>query len=96
MIALLYIHFSFLCRFRRSNKKGQSPIVLRVFDRQERKDVYTRLYCKMEDGDTSHGKVFSHCRQATPINSNLKLINYKSMRVSDALKFSGIPLLSVN
>jgi len=88
---LLQIHFSFLCRAGRSNKKGQSPIVLRVIYRNERRDLYTGLYCQKEDWDTTNGKVFNNCKQATTLNKNLELINYKAMQVFDELKFSNAP-----
>ena len=64
---------------------------MRIIYRQERRDIYTGLYCKTEDWDTPNGKVFSHCKQATTLNKNLELINYKSMQVFDELNFSGFP-----
>lgn len=91
MQKLIHVHFNFLCRSGRGNKMGQFPIVLRIIYRNERRDIYTGLYCNLEHWDTSHGKVSNHCKQVTTINKNLELINYKAMQVFDELKFSGIP-----
>lgn len=93
---LLNIHFSFLCRTGRSNKKGQSPLVLRVIHREEKRDIYTGLHSKTEDWDTPNSKVFRHCKQSAAINRNLELINYKAIQVVDESKFSGVLLLSMS
>jgi site-specific recombinase XerD len=91
MLELLHIHFSFLCRSWRSNKKKQSPIVLRVVYREERRDIYTGLYCNIKDWDADAGMVSLNCKQAETINKNLELINYQALQVFDQLKFSRTP-----
>ena len=75
MVELLNIHFSFLCRSWRSNKSGQSPIVLRVIYRDKRKDLYTGLYCDDKHWDPEFGRVMVRLKHAETINKNLTLIN---------------------
>ena len=91
MLELFNVHFSFLCRSFRSNNKGLSPIVLRVIYRNERKDIYTGLYCDKESWDYSSGRVKSSCKQAATINKNLELINHQALSRLDELKFSTQP-----
>ena len=47
---LLNIRFHFLCSSTHANGDGQSPIVLRVIYRGQRKDVFTGLYCEIMIG----------------------------------------------
>lgn len=89
MQQLMHIHFSFLCRSKRSNKKGESPIVLRIIYREERRDLYTGLYCVKDDWDVEAGCVKSNCKQGSTINRNLELINHQALNRYDELKFSG-------
>lgn len=91
MQQLLHIHFSFLCRSGRSNQKGQSPIVLRIIYREERRDVYTGLYCPKDDWDAEAGQVKSNGKQASTINKNLDMINHQALNRFDELKFTGNP-----
>lgn len=86
---MMYIHFSFLCRNGRSNSKGQSPIVLRVIYRQERKDFYTGLYCDKHHWNAEAGMVISSYKPAVTINQNLEQIRYKAQQALDELKYSG-------
>lgn len=91
MVELLHIHFSFFCRKGRTNNKGQSPIVLRVIYRHERRDLFTGLYCDCDHWDTKAGNVNTLSKQSGTINKNLELINYQAMQVFDQLKFSRTP-----
>jgi len=91
MQQLMHIHFSFLCRSTRINKKGLSPIVLRIIYREERKDLYTGLYCLKDDWDTEAGRVASYLKQAATINKNLELINHQALNRFDELKFTNNP-----
>src|SRR6478736_2430273 len=91
MLELLHVHFSFLCRSWRSNKKSQSPIVLRIVYREERRDIYTGLYCNSKDWDSGAGLVSLKAKKAETINKNLELINYQALQVFDQLKFSRTP-----
>ncbi len=91
MLELLHVHFSFFCRKGRTNIKGQSPIVLRIIYRQERRDIFTGLYCNHQHWDNSTGKVRSCNKLAVTINKNIELINYQAMQVFDQLKFSRTP-----
>lgn len=88
MLELLSVHFSFLCRSFRTNDKGLSPIVLRIIYRNERKDIYTGLYCDKDYWDNVSGRVKSNCKQAATINKNLELINHQALNRLDELKFS--------
>src|SRR5258705_6803103 len=91
MLELLNVHFSFLCRSFRSNNKGLSPIVLRIVCRNERKDIYTGLYCDKDSWDHISGRVKSSCKQTTTFNKNLELINHQALNRLDELKFSTQP-----
>jgi site-specific recombinase XerD len=91
MQELMQIHFSFLCRKGRANKKGESPIILRAIFRQERRDIYTGLYCPYTYWNPGEGKVKSDFKKAGTINKNMGLINYKALQVFDQLRFSSIP-----
>ena len=91
MVELLHVRFSFLCRSWRVNNKAQSPIVLRIVYRHERRDVYTGLYCISKEWNNDVGKVDFQSKQASTINKNLEVINYQAMQVLDQLKFSGTP-----
>jgi site-specific recombinase XerD len=91
MQKLMHIHVNFLCRQDRINKKGESPIVLRVIYRRERRDIYTGLYCKNEDWDNEMGVMKIKLKKSVPFNENLDLIRYKAMQVFDEMKYSGIP-----
>lgn len=91
MLTLLDVHFNFLCRKTRTNKEGLSPIVFRVIYRQERRDIFTGLHCKINDWDAESGKTRLSCKQAVVINKNLEMIAYKAMQALDKLRFSGTP-----
>lgn len=54
---LIHIHVNFLSRQDRINKKGESPIVLRVIYRRERRDTFTRLYCKNDLANVDLGQL---------------------------------------
>ena len=45
MQKIMQVHFDFLCRQDCANKKGESPVVLRIIFRRERRDIYAGLYC---------------------------------------------------
>ena len=81
MVELLNVHFSFLCRSWRVNKKAQSQIVLRIVYRDKRRDVYTGLYCPGKEWHNDIGKVDFQSKPAATINKNLQLINYQAMQV---------------
>lgn len=87
----MQIHFSFLCRKGRSNKNGESPIILRAIFRQERRDIYTGLYCPYAFWNPHESNVNIDFKKAGAINKNLELINYKALQVFDQLRFSHIP-----
>lgn len=91
MLELIQIHYSFLCRQSRVNKAGHTPIVLRIIYRQERRDVYTGLYCPYQYWDHESGKVNRKYDKAALINRNLEMINYKAIQIFDQLRFSGNP-----
>ena len=91
MQKLMQIHVNFLCRQDRENKNGESPIVLTIIYRRERRDLYTGLYTRNEDWDANAGMVHVKTRKSSPFNKNLELIRYKAIQVFDEMKFSGIP-----
>jgi hypothetical protein len=89
MQELLNIRFSYLCRGGRQNEDGKSPIVLRVIFRSERRDIFTGLYCLVDDWDSQNKKVVKDDKKANSINQNLDLIRRKANDAFDELKFSG-------
>ncbi|HEY6503186.1 MAG TPA: phage integrase SAM-like domain-containing protein, partial [Chitinophagaceae bacterium] len=89
MQQLMDIHFSFLCRSTRTNKKGQSPIVLRIIYRGQRRDIYTGLYCNQDDWDSSTGTVLVKDGRNSTLNINLERIGYAAQQRFDLLKLSG-------
>ncbi|HET6993929.1 MAG TPA: Arm DNA-binding domain-containing protein [Chitinophagaceae bacterium] len=91
MVELLDIHFNFLCRKQRVNKKGQLPIVLRIVYRQERRDIFTGLYCDSKDWDAEALMVKLRSKTAETINKNLERITQRAVHVLDQLKFSRTP-----
>jgi site-specific recombinase XerD len=91
MLEFLHVHFNFLCRTKRINPDGRSPIVLRVIFRKERRDIYTGLYCDASEWDSKSGKLVKSSKDATGINKNLELINHRAHNAFEALQFSGQP-----
>lgn len=89
MQQLLDIHFSFLCRSTRTNKKGESPIVLRIIYRGERRDFYTGLCCNQADWDRSTETVLVKDKRGSIVNYNLERIGYKAQQTFDLLKLTG-------
>src|SRR2546421_1068391 len=86
---LLNIRFSFLCRSTHSNDQGKQPIILRVSFRGERRDLFTGLYCGIDDWDNQSGTVLKTDKAFKSINENLKIILQKANLAFDELKFSG-------
>jgi site-specific recombinase XerD len=89
MLELMNIRFTFLCRATRRNENDQSPIILRIIYRGERRDTYTGLYCSPVDWDTQAGKVFKTSKTASTLNKNLDLIIHRAHQAFDNLRFSG-------
>jgi hypothetical protein len=86
MVELLDIHFNFLCRKQRINKKGQSPIVLRIIYRQEQRDLFMGLYCDDKEWDPDAGIVKLRSKPAETINKNLERITRRAVHVLDLWK----------
>jgi hypothetical protein len=86
---LLNIRFHFLCRSTYANSDGHSPIVLRVIFRGQRKDIFTGLYCDVQDWDPTSQQVFNAEKNSTTINKNLELIARKAHGCFEQLKYSG-------
>lgn len=91
MVSLLNVHFSFLCRTGRSNKKGESPIVFRVIYRDQRRDLYSGLYCNSRDWNAQFERVGPKNNQAETINQNLEKIKFNAIQLFDQLKLAGLP-----
>jgi integrase len=91
MQKIMQVHFNFLCRQDRANKKGESPVVLRIIFRRERRDIYTGLYCSPLEWDADQGMMYAKSKKCILFNQNLDLIRYKTIQLFDEMKFSGIP-----
>ena len=50
MQKIMQVHFNFLCRQDRANKKGESPVVLRIIFRRERRDTKGKDYIRSRCG----------------------------------------------
>ena len=87
----MQIHVNFLCRQNRLNKRGESPIVLRIIYRHERRDLYTGLYTRIEDWDTQNGMMKTSLKKGHSFNKNLDMIRYRAIEVFEELKFTGVP-----
>jgi site-specific recombinase XerD len=91
MVSLLNVHFSFLCRAGRSNKNGESPIVFRVIYRDQRRDLYSGLYCNVRDWNALFERVGPKNHQSETINQNLEKIKFNAIQLFDQLKLAGLP-----
>jgi site-specific recombinase XerD len=90
MQQLLNIRFSFLCRKTRANSEGKNPIVFRITYRQERRDIFSGLYCDFKDWDAESGRLKHLNKQSAALNNNLDLIRRKANDLFDQFKYSGI------
>jgi hypothetical protein len=88
MSSLLSVRFNFLCRNSRITEHGESPIILRVLFLNERRDLYTGLYCKHSERDNNFKKVSKRNRESKNLNETLGLILRKAQHSFDQLKFS--------
>jgi len=87
MQKLLDISFCYLCRSTHKNAEGQSPIVLRISFRGERRDVFTGLYCLKTNWNPGEHRVSKGEKNADQINQNLLLIQRKVANSFDELRF---------
>lgn len=87
----MQVHFNFLLRQNRVNKLGESPIVLRIIFRGERRDLYTGLYCKIQEWDSYSGMMNPLSKKSISINKNLDIIKFKAIQFFDELKFRAVP-----
>jgi site-specific recombinase XerD len=90
MLELLNIRINFLCRKTYKNDEGKYPIVMRIIYRDERRDIFTGLYCAKEEWDSKHNRLFRLNRYSNTVNSNLDLIQRKAFEVFEILKYSGL------
>lgn len=91
MLELLNIKFIHLIRSTRQNSDGESPVVLRLVYRTERRDLFTGLYCNPKEWDAQKGGMKGNSKLAIAFNQNLDLIVHKAHEAFQSLKFSGIP-----
>jgi site-specific recombinase XerD len=87
MLALLDIRFSFLCRTSYKNKEGKHAIVFRVIYRDERRDIFTGLFCTREQWSSRDQRLQPAKKYAT-YNDALDNIERKAAHVFEQLKFS--------
>ena len=91
MLQFLNIRFNYLCRTTYQNENGQSPIVLRIIFRRERRDIFTGLFCFKENWDSQNNKVLKSEKQFIALNKNLDITVQKAAYLFEELKFSGDP-----
>jgi len=84
----LEIHFSFFCRTTRLLENKESPIVLRIIYRGQRKDVFTGLSCPKKFWLRAE-KMISHKHKPAPeINRQLQSILFNATQTFQNLKFT--------
>jgi len=90
---LIEIKFLFFCRVTFLNKKGLSPIVLRVTYREERTDIFTGMYCDPNTWNSSSQRVFGKDRTISIINKNLDDIAHRCKEKFEEMKYAGMPFI---
>ena len=90
MQKFMHIYVGFLCRPSRVNERGESPVVMRIVYRHERRDLYTGLYCYHTDWDGEFGMMSRTSKASKAFNENLDQLRYNAVQVFDQMKFSGI------
>src|SRR5438067_12521225 len=90
MLALLNIRFSFLCRTTYQNQDGKHAIVFRVIYCDERRDIFTGLYCGSKEWNSKTCRLHRLNKACASINDNLDLIQRKAFEVFEQMKYSGI------
>ena len=88
MLALLDIRFSFLCRTTYKNKDGKHAIVFRVIYRDERRDIFTGLFCSKEEWNSKLQRLNRLNKTLGAVNDNLDLIERKAIDVFERMKYS--------
>ncbi|WP_333801206.1 site-specific integrase [Phnomibacter sp.] len=83
------IRFGFMLRNTSPNKKGQFPIIFRITFRNERRDLFTALYCSKKDWNASAGKFDRKSKMAVEGNRNLEMLHRKAANAFDQLRFNG-------
>ncbi|RZK09643.1 MAG: site-specific integrase [Flavobacterium sp.] len=89
MLALLDIRFSFLCRTTYKNKDGKHAIVFRVIYRDERRDIFTGLFCSKDEWNSKLQRLNRLNKTLGAVNDNLDLIERKAIDVFERMKYSG-------
>lgn len=89
MLDFMDIRFGFMMRNTSPNKKGQFPIILRITFRNERRDLFTGLYCSKKDWNVSAGKFDRKSKMAVEGNRNLEMLHRKAANAFDQLRFNG-------
>lgn len=88
MNAALDISISFYCRSDRKKKKsGESPIVLRVIYRGQKRELFTGLYCPTEYWNADFDKVVPKYRPGVTINERLDKMRHKVESEFERLKY---------
>lgn len=90
MLELLNIRNTFLCRKTYKNEDNKYPIVLRIVYRNERRNIFTVLYCDQQEWDKKNNRLFRLTKHANAVNANLELVQGKMFESFDNLKFNEI------
>ena len=85
---LLDIRFSFLCLGTHLNEQGKNPVILRIHFNNNRRDLFTGLYCYKIDWDAANNKVLKTDKSFHAINQNLDVILRNATNDFDAMRFS--------
>ncbi|HET6993441.1 MAG TPA: Arm DNA-binding domain-containing protein [Chitinophagaceae bacterium] len=93
MTKLLNVRFTFACRTSRKNKDGESPLILQVIYSQQRRKIFTGIYCLSSNWNSADQTIGMAAPSAKTLNQNLSLILRKAIDAFDELKFSGMQFL---
>lgn len=83
----LDITISFFCRKNRSNKKDESPIVLRILYRGQKRELFTGLYCPINFWNADFDKVSLRYKPGVTINGRIDKMRHKVESEFEKLKY---------
>ncbi len=79
----------FHCRTSYKNKEGKNPIILRITLRDNRKDLFTGIYCKKSSWDNAVQRIKNNFEDAAALNQKLERLLFECNEHFNALKYSG-------
>lgn len=81
MLELLNIRITFLCRKTYKNEDNKYPIVLRIVYRNERRNIFTVLYCDQQEWDKKNNRLFRLTKHANALMQTLNLFKGRCLKL---------------